>query len=51
MARNKPLGKKLRMGKAMKSNSSVPSWAVMKTGGKVRRTPGQRQWRGTKLKP
>jgi large subunit ribosomal protein L39e len=51
MARNKPLAKKLRMAKAMRSNSSVPSWVVMKTGGRVRRTPGQRKWRETKLKP
>ncbi len=51
MARNKPLGKKLRLAKALKSNSSVPTWAVMKSGGKVRRTPAQRHWRQTKLKP
>ncbi|MFW9921420.1 MAG: 50S ribosomal protein L39e [Candidatus Thorarchaeota archaeon] len=51
MARNKPLGKKLRMARAMKSNSSVPTWAVVKTKGKVRRTPSQRNWRQTKLKP
>ncbi|MFW9907467.1 MAG: 50S ribosomal protein L39e [Candidatus Thorarchaeota archaeon] len=51
MARNKPLGKKLRMAKAMKSNSSVPTWAVVRTGGKVRRNPKQRHWRQTKLKP
>jgi large subunit ribosomal protein L39e len=51
MARNKPLAKKLRMARALKSNSSVPTWAVVKTGGKVRRTPKQRNWRETKLKP
>ncbi|TFG32499.1 50S ribosomal protein L39e [Candidatus Thorarchaeota archaeon] len=51
MARNKPLGKKLRMAKAMKSNSSVPTWVVVKTGGRVRRTPAQRNWRQSKLKP
>ena len=51
MARNKPLAKKLRMAKAMKSNSSVPTWVVMKTGGKLRRTPTQRNWRQSKLKP
>ena len=51
MARNKPLAKKLRMARALKSNNSVPTWAVVKTGGKVRRTPAQRNWRQTKLKP
>lgn len=51
MARNKPLGKKLRMGRAMRSNQSVPTWVVVKTGGRLRRTPGQRNWRETKLKP
>ncbi|MHA1961219.1 MAG: 50S ribosomal protein L39e [Candidatus Thorarchaeota archaeon] len=51
MARNKHLAKKLRMAKAMKSNSSVPTWTIIKTGGKVRRNPKQRNWRQTKLKP
>ncbi|UCE10832.1 MAG: 50S ribosomal protein L39e [Candidatus Thorarchaeota archaeon] len=51
MARNKHLAKKLRMAKAMRTNSSVPTWAVIRTGGRVRRTPKQRNWRQTKLKP
>ncbi len=51
MARNKPLGKKLRMARALKSNKSVPTWVVVKTGSKLRRTPAQRNWRQTKLKP
>ncbi|MHA1906649.1 MAG: 50S ribosomal protein L39e [Candidatus Thorarchaeota archaeon] len=51
MARNKPLGKKLRMAAAMKSNSSVPTWVVVRTSGKVRRNPAQRNWRQTKMKP
>ncbi|MCF2135792.1 MAG: 50S ribosomal protein L39e [Candidatus Thorarchaeota archaeon] len=50
MARNKPLAKKLRLAKALKSNNSVPTWVVMKSGGKLRRTPAQRNWRETKLK-
>ncbi|RDE12349.1 MAG: 50S ribosomal protein L39e [Candidatus Thorarchaeota archaeon] len=50
MARNKPLGKKLRLAKELSSNSSVPTWVVMKTGGKVRRTPAQRHWRDAKIK-
>ncbi|UCH03759.1 MAG: 50S ribosomal protein L39e [Candidatus Thorarchaeota archaeon] len=51
MARNKHLAKKLRMAKALNTNSSVPTWVVMKTGGKVRTTPKQRNWRTKKLKP
>ncbi|TFF92109.1 50S ribosomal protein L39e [Candidatus Thorarchaeota archaeon] len=51
MARNKPLAKKLRMAKKLRSNSSVPTWVIVKTGGKVRRNPKQRNWRRTKLKP
>jgi large subunit ribosomal protein L39e len=51
MARNKPLAKKLRMAKAMKSNSSVPTWVLVRTSGKLRTTPKQRNWRETKLKP
>ncbi len=51
MARNKPAAKKLRMARAMKSNRSVPTWVIVKTGGKFRRTPAQRHWRQTKLKP
>ncbi|MHA2350316.1 MAG: 50S ribosomal protein L39e [Candidatus Thorarchaeota archaeon] len=39
------------MAAAMKSNSSVPTWVVVRTGGKVRRNPQQRHWRQTKLKP
>jgi len=30
MARNKPLGKKLRMGSQIKTNSTVPTWVIMK---------------------
>ncbi|MEM2142560.1 MAG: 50S ribosomal protein L39e [Candidatus Thorarchaeota archaeon] len=51
MARNKPIAKKLRMAKALKSNSSVPTWVIMRTARRVRRTPSQRNWRDTKLKP
>jgi large subunit ribosomal protein L39e len=51
MARTKTLGKKLRLANELKSNSSVPTWVVMRTGGKVRRTPAQRHWRDAKIKP
>ncbi|MFX1474007.1 MAG: 50S ribosomal protein L39e [Promethearchaeota archaeon] len=51
MARNKPLGKKLRLARELKSNVSVPTWIMVKTGGKVRTHPKRRQWRRSKLKP
>ncbi len=51
MARNKPLGKKLRLAKAGKENKSVPTWVIMKTNRKVRRHPKQRNWRKTSIKP
>ncbi|MDT7861405.1 MAG: 50S ribosomal protein L39e [Saccharolobus sp.] len=50
MSRNKPLGKKLRLSKAMKSNVPIPIWVVLKTGGRVRFNPLRRSWRRNKLK-
>ena len=50
MARNKPLGRKLRLARALKSNSSVPAWVVLKTNRRVRMTPKRRHWRVSKLK-
>ena len=51
MARNKPLGKKLRMAKALNSNVSVPTWIMVRTNGKVRTHPKRRHWRRSKIKP
>jgi large subunit ribosomal protein L39e len=51
MARTKTLGKKLRLAHELRSNSSVPTWVVMRTGGKVRRTPAHRHWREAKINP
>jgi len=51
MARNKPLGKKLRLGHALKQNKSVPTWVLVKTGGRVRSHPKKRFWRSTRIKP
>jgi large subunit ribosomal protein L39e len=51
MARNKPLGKKIRLGHAGEENSSVPTWVIVKTHGKVRQTPKRRNWRRTNIKP
>ncbi|MCD6369542.1 MAG: 50S ribosomal protein L39e [Thermoproteales archaeon] len=50
MASSKPLGKKLRLASALKSNRAVPLWVVVKTMGKVRRHPKRRHWRRSRLK-
>ncbi len=50
MARNKPLGRKLRLARALKSNSAVPAWVVVKTMRRMRFNPLRRHWRRSKLK-
>jgi large subunit ribosomal protein L39e len=51
MARNKDLPSKLRRAKKSKQSKSIPSWIIMKTGGKVRTSPyTRREWRNTRLK-
>ena len=50
MARNVPYPKKLRMAKAARRTRSVPTWVVMKTGGKVRQHPKRRHWQRNNLK-
>jgi len=50
MARNKPLGKKLRLASAMNSNRPIPIWVVAKTKRKVRFNYKRRYWRRQKLK-
>ncbi|MEA2070698.1 MAG: 50S ribosomal protein L39e [Asgard group archaeon] len=50
MARNKPLGKKLRMAKAAKRTQGVPTWVIMKTAGNVREHPKKRHWRRNDMK-
>ncbi|WFO75840.1 50S ribosomal protein L39e [Desulfurococcaceae archaeon MEX13E-LK6-19] len=50
MARNKPLGKKLRLAAAYNSNKPIPIWVTVKTRLKVRRGFRLRHWRRTKLK-
>ncbi|MFX1285388.1 MAG: 50S ribosomal protein L39e [Promethearchaeota archaeon] len=51
MARHKPHAKKLRLGKKMVSNQTVPTWVIMKTSRKVTTHPKKRRWRSTKIKP
>ncbi|MCS7097228.1 MAG: 50S ribosomal protein L39e [Candidatus Methanomethylicia archaeon] len=50
MARNKHLARKLRLAHAIKQNSPVPMWVIMKTRGNFRTHPKLRNWRQTKLK-
>lgn len=51
MARNKDLPSKLRRGKKHKQSQTLPSWVIMKSGGKVRSSPySRRSWRNTRLK-
>ncbi|MFX0187309.1 MAG: 50S ribosomal protein L39e [Candidatus Hodarchaeota archaeon] len=51
MARNKDLPSKLRRAKKLKQSKSIPSWVIMRTGGRVRNSPyTRREWRNTKLK-
>jgi large subunit ribosomal protein L39e len=50
MARNKILSRKLRYGKELKSNNSVPTWVMMRTNRRVRQHPGQRNWRQRRIK-
>ncbi len=51
MARNKDLPSKLRRAKKMKQSKSLPSWIIMRTGGKVRWSPySRREWRNSRLK-
>ncbi|MET1102342.1 MAG: 50S ribosomal protein L39e [Pyrodictiaceae archaeon] len=50
MAHYKPLARKLRLARALKSNSNVPIWVLVKTRRKFTTHPKRRHWRRTKLK-
>jgi len=50
MARNKPLGKKLRLAAALNSNRNPPPWVVVKTKRRITYSPARRYWRRVKLK-
>ncbi|MEM2896682.1 MAG: 50S ribosomal protein L39e [Candidatus Bathyarchaeia archaeon] len=50
MAKNKSLARKLRLIKANKQRSAVPTWVVGRTLGRVRTHPKKRNWRNSKLK-
>jgi large subunit ribosomal protein L39e len=50
MARNKPLGRKLRLAAAYKDNRPIPIWVTLKTRMRARRGFRLRHWRRNKLK-
>ncbi|HTD81529.1 MAG TPA: 50S ribosomal protein L39e [Thermoplasmata archaeon] len=45
MSRSKPLGRKLRLLAAVKSNRRVPAWVMQRTARRVTRQPKRRSWR------
>lgn len=45
----KDTSRKNRLVKALKQNSSVPTWVILKTNRKVRSNPKHRYWRRQKL--
>ncbi len=50
MSTHKPLGKKIRLLKATKSNRRVPAWVMIRTSRRFIRHPKTRNWRRNKLK-
>ncbi len=50
MASKKPLGKKLRLLRANKSNRRVPAWIMIRTSRRFTAHPKRRGWRRSHLK-
>ncbi|MBN1280852.1 MAG: 50S ribosomal protein L39e [Candidatus Thermoplasmatota archaeon] len=50
MTSRKPLGRKLRLCKATKSNRRVPAWVMIRTNRRFTRHPKTRHWRRNSLK-
>ncbi|MCD6511873.1 MAG: 50S ribosomal protein L39e [Thaumarchaeota archaeon] len=50
MSKNKPTGVKNRLMKALKQNSGVPAWVILRTNRRVRTNPKRRNWRRKWLK-
>ena len=44
MTRNKPHAKKLRLGRLVNQNQTVPTWVIMRTQRKVRTHPKHHKW-------
>ncbi len=50
MSRNKPHAYKLRLAKALKANSPIPAWVIIKTNRRITVNPLRRDWRRQDLK-
>jgi large subunit ribosomal protein L39e len=50
MSSRKPLGKKLRLLSAEKSNRRVPGWIMIRTARRFTNHPKRRSWRKSHLK-
>ena len=50
MSSHKPLGRKLRLYRALKGNRRVPAWIMIRTNRRFLRHPKVRNWRRNKLK-
>jgi large subunit ribosomal protein L39e len=50
MAHSKPLGKKLRLMKAIKENRRVPAWVMQRTSRRFTKHPRRHHWRRNSLK-
>ena len=50
MASHKPLGLKLRLASAAKSNRNPPTWVIVKTNRRMTFNFKKRNWRRVKLK-
>jgi large subunit ribosomal protein L39e len=50
MGRNKSSGIKKRLYKKLRLSFSVPTWIMVRTNRRVRRSAKQRNWRRSKLK-
>lgn len=50
MASKKPLGKKLRLLRAEKSNRRVPAWITVRTARRFTQHPKRRSWRRNRIK-
>ncbi|MFA5772670.1 MAG: 50S ribosomal protein L39e [Thermoplasmata archaeon] len=49
MSHSKPLGKKLRLLRAVKQNRRVPAWVMQRTSRRVTRHPKRHSWRRNSL--
>ncbi len=50
MSRNKELGRKIRLMKAVKQNRRVPGWVMLRTARRVTQNSLRRNWRRSNLK-